>query len=153
MFVKADGPGRGVPFSGRDDLKDFGSKAMNKLIKIVGVILITFILASFVLFRFRIGHPLSPPNKTGDDRFGISEMQTVQGEIGTIDPDMGILTLKDGSHIVIVGFDDTTQIVEQGRFVRPNRLFSGSKIRVKYRSESGKNRARYIDLDTGDISR
>ena len=126
---------------------------MNKLVKTVSFILIVFVVACFGLFRFRIGRFLSPPDKTGGDRFVISEMQTAEGEIGAIDSDRGILTLKDGSQTVIVGFDDTTQIMEQGRFVRSNRLASGAKVRVRYRSESGKKRARYIDLDADNISR
>ena len=127
-------------------------EAMNKLVKIVSFILIAFVAASFVLFRFRIGHPLTPPNKVRDGRFEVSEMQTAEGEIGAIDSNTGTLTLKDGSQIVVLGFDDKTEIVEQGRFVRANRLSSGAKIRVRYHLESGRNLARYIDLGASDIS-
>jgi hypothetical protein len=117
---------------------------MSKLIRIIIIILFAFALASLLIFRLRIGDaPASPPQSAIN-----SDVQTVEGQIGTVDTDTKTLTLVDGDKRVTFDFDERTAIVESGHAVLPAKIPQGASASVRYTQRGGKNWARKIELLT-----
>jgi len=117
---------------------------MSKLIRIIVIILFAFALASLLIFRLRIGDaPTGPPQSTIN-----SDVQTVEGQIGTVNTDTQTLTLMDGDKQVTFAFDERTAIVESGHAVPPASIPQGAAASVRYSQRGGKNWARKIELLT-----
>jgi hypothetical protein len=117
---------------------------MSKLIRIIVIILFAFALASLLIFRLRIGDaPAGAPQSTIN-----SDVQTVKGQIGTVNTDAKTLTLVDGDKQVTFAFDERTAIVESGHAVPPASIPQGAAASVRYSQRGGKNWARKIELLT-----
>lgn len=117
---------------------------MSKLIRIIFLILCAFALASMLIFRLRINDaPARPPEPAIN-----SEVQTVEGQIGTVNTDAQTLTLVEGDKQVTFDFDERTAIVESGRAVPPANIPQGAPASVRYTQRGGKNWARKIELLT-----
>jgi hypothetical protein len=117
---------------------------MSKLIRIIIIILFAFALASLLIFRLRIGDaPTGSPQSTIN-----SDVQTVKGQIGTVNTDAKTLTLVDGDKQVTFAFDERTAIVESGHAVPPASIPQGAAASVRYSQRGGKNWARKIELLT-----
>jgi len=117
---------------------------MSKLIRIIVIILCAFALASMLIFRLRINDaPSGLPQPAIN-----SEVQTVEGQIGTVNTDTQTLTLVDGDKQVTFDFDERTAIVESGRAVPPAKIPQGVAASVRYTQRGGKNWARKIELLT-----
>jgi hypothetical protein len=115
---------------------------MSKLIRIIVIILFAFALASLLIFRLRITDaPDGPPQSAIN-----SDVQTVEGQIGTVDTDSKTLTLVDGDKQVTFDFDERTAIVESGHAVPPAKIPQGAAASVRYTQRGGKNWARKIEL-------
>lgn len=116
---------------------------MNKLLRIIIVILVGFALSSLLIYRLRLGDGPAPrPNRPALQ----SEVMTVEGQIGVVDEDAKTMTLVDGDQEVIFSFDERTAIVEQGRAVQPAAIQRGAAAAVKYSQRGGKNWARKIEV-------
>ncbi len=126
---------------------------MNRLLRIIIIIIIAFILASLVVFRLRLGRTMVAPRQETIDQNQKSEMLTAEGEIETVDPVAGRLILIDGGQTVILEFDDRTAIIQQGQVIVPAQLASGIKAKVRYRAGHDRNWARYIEIDPVSLSR
>ncbi|MEN3334453.1 MAG: hypothetical protein V7641_3818 [Blastocatellia bacterium] len=121
---------------------------MSKLIRIIVIILFAFALASLLIVRLRIGDtPAGPPQSAIN-----SDVQTVEGQIGTVNTDAKTLTLVDGDRQVTFAFDERTAIVESGHAVPPASIPQGAAASVRYSQRGGKNWARKIELLTGTPS-
>ncbi|MFL6276894.1 MAG: hypothetical protein ACJ74G_17040 [Blastocatellia bacterium] len=117
---------------------------MSKLIRIIVIILCAFALASMLIFRLRINDaPAGPPQSSIN-----SDVQTVEGQIGTVNTDTRTLTLLDGDKKVTFDFDERTAIVESGRAVPPANIHQGAAASVRFTQRGGKNWARKIELLT-----
>jgi hypothetical protein len=116
---------------------------MNKLLRIITVILAGFALSSLLIYRLRLGDGPTPRNNR---QVMQSEVKTVEGQIGTVDEDAKTMTLVDGDQEVTFSFDERTAIVEQGRAVQPKAIPRGAAAAVKYSQRGGKNWARKIEV-------
>jgi hypothetical protein len=121
---------------------------MSKLIRIIVIILCAFALASLLIFRLRINDPPAGPEPPAIN----SDVQTVEGQIGTINTDTRTLTLLDGDRQVTFDFDERTAIVESGHAVPPAKIQQGAAASVRYTQRGGKNWARKIELLTDPSS-
>lgn len=116
---------------------------MSKLIRIIVLILLAFALSSLLIFRLRIDDappPAVPPSTLNP------EIQTAEGQIGTVDTDTKTVTLVDGDKKVTFDFDERTAIVESGHAVPPAAIPQGAAASVRYTQRGGKNWARKIEL-------
>lgn len=118
---------------------------MNKLSRIISVILIVFALSSLVIYRLRLGGAhLRQPADTS--RAMKSEIKMIEGQICDVDTGSNTLTLIEGSREVAFDFDGRTAIVESGHAVQPAAIPRGASVKVKYTQRAGKNWARKIEL-------
>ena len=115
---------------------------MSKLIRIIVIILLAFALASLLIVRLRMTDAPAGPAQSAIN----SDVQTVEGQIGTVDTDTRTLTLVDGDKQVTFDFDERTAIVESGRSVPPTKIPQGAAASVRYTQRGGKNWARKIEL-------
>src|SRR5918911_3371048 len=115
---------------------------MTKLIRIIVIILLAFALASLLIFRLRMTDAPAGPAQSAIN----SDVQTAEGQIGTVDTDTQTLTLVDGDKQVTFDFDERTAIVESGRAVAPAKIPQGVPASVRYTQRGGKNWARKIEL-------
>ena len=95
---------------------------MSKLIRIIVIILLAFALASLLIFRLRMTDAPASPAQPAIN----SDVQTVEGQIGTVDTDTRTLTLVDGDKQVTFDFDERTAIVESGHSVPPAKIPQGA---------------------------
>src|ERR1051325_5929428 len=116
---------------------------MNKLLRIITVILVGFALSSLLIYRLRLGDGPTPRNNR---QVMQSEVKTVEGQIGAVDEDAKTMTLVDGDQEVTFSFDERTAIVEQGHAVQPKAIPRGAAAAVKYSQRGGKNWARKIEV-------
>ena len=116
---------------------------MNKLLRIITIILVGFALSSLLIYRLRLGDGPTPRNNR---QVMQSEVKTVEGQIGAVDEDAKTMTLVDGDQEVTFSFDERTAIVEQGRAVQPKAIPRGAAAAVKYSQRGGKNWARKIEV-------
>src|SRR5215470_2959657 len=72
------------------------------------------------LFRMHIGDAPAPPSPPQSSMN--SDVQTAEGQIGTVDTDTKTLILVDGDKQVTFDFDDRTAIVESGHAVPPAKI-------------------------------
>lgn len=119
---------------------------MNKLARIIIVILIAFALASLSLYWSRLGGDAPAPQQSDPARTITSEVKIAEGQIDVVDPGSKTLVLIDGTEEVIFAFDERTAIVESGRVVQPNSIQRGTPATVRYTQRGGKNWARKIEL-------
>lgn len=120
---------------------------MSKLFRIIVIILLAFALASLLIFRLHIGDAPAPPSLPQSSMN--SDVQTVEGQIGTVDTDTRTLILVDGDKQVTFDFDERTAIIESGHAVAPAKIPQGASASVRYTQRGGKNWARKIELLTG----
>ena len=116
---------------------------MGKLVRTICIIIITFMLASLVLYRVRLGHggrPHAHPQRSAN---AIIE---TEGQVSEIDEDDGRLVLTDGDQNIVVIFDERTSITEAGGAVAASAITPGATATVRYTPQNGKNRARSISL-------
>ena len=116
---------------------------MGKLVRTLVIILITFMLASLVLYRLRLGHTGSPRDRT---RALASAVIETEGQVSEVNEGDGRLVLTDGDQNIVVIFDERTSITESGGIVAPSAITPGAKATVRYTPQNGKNRARSISL-------
>ncbi|HXG94543.1 MAG TPA: hypothetical protein VNN73_19535 [Blastocatellia bacterium] len=119
---------------------------MNKLARIIIIILVAFAIASLLLYKLRLGSLSRPSQQSGIHRTDNVEMQTIEGEIGDVDEQANTLTLVGDGQQVTLAFDERTAIVEEGQHVQPSAIKSGKAARVRYTERGGRNWARRIEL-------
>ena len=119
---------------------------MNKLIRILSVILIAFALSSLLVYRLRLSSTLRPSKHLQQTHGLVEETSVIEGEIQAIDPGSRTLTLLNDGEEVMLAFDERTSIVESGRAVQPASITSGTAATVKYAQRGGKKWARRIEL-------
>ena len=116
---------------------------MGKLVRTIVIIIITFMLASLVLYRMRLGHASRPPAHALRSASAIIE---TEGQVSEVDEGDGRLVLTDGDQNIVVIFDERTSITESGGVVAPSAITPGAMATVRYSPQNGKNRARSISL-------
>jgi hypothetical protein len=116
---------------------------MGKLVRTIGIIIITFLLASLVHYRVRLGHSARPRAHPGQSASAIIE---TEGQVSEVDEDDGRLVLTDGDQNIVVIFDERTSITESGGTVTASAITPGATATVRYTPQNGKNRARSISL-------
>ena len=121
---------------------------MSKLIRIIIILLIAFALASLLIYRLRITDAPAGPTQPAIN----SDVETAEGQIGTVDTDTRTLTLVDGDRQVTFDFDERTAIVESGHSVSPAKIPQGAAASVRYSQRGGKNWARKIELLSAPVS-
>lgn len=119
---------------------------MNKLARILTVILIAFALSSLLLYRLRLGSTLRPSRQSQATPNLVEETKTVEGQIQAVDPGTRTLTLVNDYEEVMLAFDERTAILESGRPVQPASITSGTPATVKYTQRGAKKWARRIEL-------
>jgi len=120
---------------------------VNKLARIIFVILMGFALSSLVVYRLRLANTLRSSRQTAASSHGlIEETNTIEGEIQTVDPSTRTLTLLKEGEEVMLGFDERTWIIESGKPVQPASIATGTPATVKYAQRGGKKMARKIEL-------
>jgi hypothetical protein len=122
---------------------------MNKTARIVFLILAAFALSSLAIYRLRVGGGKPAAHQRDPGRTIRAATKTIEGQIDSVDPDAGIITLNDGTETVILVLDERTEIVAAGRIVEPDSLTSGAAATVKYTQRRGRNLARKIELIAG----
>ena len=119
---------------------------MSKLFRIIIIILLAFALASLLIFRLRLGDAPALPGPPQPSMN--ADVQTAEGQIGTVDTDTRTLILVDGDKQVTFDFDERTAIIESGHAVPPAKIPQGASASVRYTQRGGKNWARKIELLT-----
>jgi|SRR5215471_20891642 len=119
---------------------------MNKLTRIIIVILTGFALSSLVLYRLRLTTTLRAPRQTVSSNGLVEETKTIEGEIQTVDPSTQTLTIRNEGEEVMLAFDERTWIIESGKPVQPAAIATGTPATVKYAQHGGKKFARKIEL-------
>jgi hypothetical protein len=116
---------------------------MGKLVRTIVIIVITFMLASLVLYRARLGHGARPREHP---RPSVSAIIETEGQVSEVDEGDGRLVLTDGDQYIVVIFDERTSITESGGIVAASAIRPGATATVRYTPQNGKNRARSISL-------
>ncbi|HEV8484159.1 MAG TPA: hypothetical protein VGV87_11500 [Blastocatellia bacterium] len=116
---------------------------MGKLVRTIVIIIITFMLASLVLYRVRLGHGARPSEHPRPLASAIIE---TEGQVSEVDSDDGRLVLTDGDQNIVVIFDERTSITQSGGAVAASAITPGARATVRYTPQNGKNRARSISL-------
>ena len=119
---------------------------MGKLVRTIVIILITFMLASLVLYRLRLGHSGRPRELARPAATAIIE---TEGQVREVSEGDGRLVLTDGDQNIVVIFDERTSITESGGIVAASAITPGAMATVRYTPQNGKNRARSISLTAG----
>ena len=104
---------------------------MNKLLRILSVILIAFALSSLLVYRLRLSSTLRPSKHIQPAHGLVEETNVIEGEIQTIDPGSKTFTLVNDGEEVMLAFDERTSILESGRPVQPASITSGTAAMVK----------------------
>ena len=115
---------------------------MGKLVRTIVIILITFMLASLVLYRLRLGHSAGPRERGRPSASAIIE---TEGQVREVSDD-GRLVLADGDQNIVLIFDERTSITESGGTVAASAITPGAMATVRYTPQNGKNRARSISI-------
>lgn len=126
---------------------------MRRLTVIICISLLAFAGASLLIYR--IGTRTAPSNPPASpNRDIVPEVNTAEGQVGSVDVDARTLTLVAGDQEVVFSYDDRTSIIQSGHAVTPDSIPAGSGATVRYTSRAGKNFARRIELaestDTGN---
>ena len=121
---------------------------MGKLVRTIVIIIITFTLASLVLYRMRLGHG---GRVREHPRPAASAIIEAEGLVSEVDNDGGRLVLSDGDQDIVVIFDERTSITESGGTVASSAIIPGATATVRYTPQNGKNRARSISLTRNPI--
>lgn len=119
---------------------------MNKLVRILSVILIAFALSSLVVYRLRLSSSLLPSTQDQSPTRLVEETRIIEGEIQAVDAGSRTFTLMNEGKEVMLVFDERTSILESGRPVPPASITSGTPATVKYAQRGGKKWARRIEL-------
>jgi hypothetical protein len=119
---------------------------MNKLARIIIVILTGFALSSLVLYRLRLAPTLRSTRQTASSNGLVEETKTIEGEIQTVDPNTRTFTILKEGEEVMLAFDERTWIIESGKQVQPAAIATGTPATVKYAQRGGKKWARKIEL-------
>src|SRR5215813_2863358 len=119
---------------------------VNKLARIIFVILIGFALSSLVLYRLRLANTLRSSRQAAAAHSLVEETKTFEGEIQTVDPGAQPLTLLKEVEEVMLAFDERTWITESGKPIQPASIATGKTATVKYAQRGGKKMARKIEL-------
>jgi hypothetical protein len=119
---------------------------MNKLARIIGVILIGFGLSSLVVYRLRLANTLRSSRQSASSTGLVEETNTIEGEIQNVDPGAQTFTLLKEGEEVMLAFDERTWIIESGKPVQPASIATGTPATVKYAQRGGKKWARKIEL-------
>lgn len=119
---------------------------MNKLLRILSVILLAFALSSLVVYRLRLSSTLRPSRQSASAPGLVEETRIIEGEIQAVDAGSRTFTLVNEGQEVILVFDERTSILESGRPVQPASIASGTPATVKYAQRGGKKWARRIEL-------
>ena len=116
---------------------------MGKLVRTIVIIIITFMLASLVLYRVRLGHTARSRPQPRPTASAIIE---TEGQVSEVDEDDGRLVLTDGDQNIVVIFDERTSITEAGGAVAASAITPGATATVRYTPLNGKNHARSISI-------
>ena len=119
---------------------------MNKLVRILSVILLAFLLSSLFVYRLRLGSTLRRSRQDQPTPILVEETKVVEGQIQTFDPGAQTFTLVNDSEEVMLAFDERTAILESGKPVKPASISSGTPAMVKYTQRGGRKWARKIEL-------
>lgn len=120
---------------------------MNKLLRILSIILLAFLLSSLFVYRLRLGGTLRRSRQAQPTPVLVEETKVVEGQIQTFDPGAQTLTLvNDSEEVVMLAFDERTAILESGKPVKPASISSGTPAMVKYTQRGGRKWARKIEL-------
>jgi hypothetical protein len=123
-----------------------GGRVVNKLARILTVILIAFALSSFLVYRLRLGSTLRATRQSNAAPNLVEETKTVEGQIQTVDPGTRTLTVVNDYEEVMLAFDERTAILESGHPIQPTAITSGTPATVKYTQRGAKKWARRIEL-------
>src|SRR5258706_4336702 len=102
---------------------------MGKLVRTIVIIIITFMLASLVLYRLRLGHAPRPRAHALPSATAIIE---TEGKVSEVDEGDGRLVLTDGDQNIVVIFDERTAITESGGIVAASAITPGTIATVRY---------------------
>ena len=119
---------------------------MNKLIRILAVILIAFALSSLLIYRLRVGNAIRPSRQSQSPPALIEETRTVEGQIQAFDPGGNTVILVNDSEEMMLAFDERTAILVSGHPVQPASITSGRAATVKYTQRGTRKWARRIEL-------
>jgi hypothetical protein len=119
---------------------------VNKLTRILTVILIAFALSSFLVYKLRLGSTLRGTRQGAASPNLVEETKTVEGQIQAVDPGTRTLTVVNDAEEVMLAFDERTAILESGHPVQPTAIASGTPATVKYTQKGAKKWARRIEL-------
>jgi hypothetical protein len=119
---------------------------VNKLVRILTVILIAFALSSFLVYRLRLASTLRPSRQSHATPKLVEETKTVEGQIQAVDPGTNTLTLVNDDEEMMLAFDERTAILEAGHPIQPTSIASGTPATVKYIQRGAKKWARKIEL-------
>jgi hypothetical protein len=117
---------------------------MRKLTVIISTVLIAFLAASVLVYRWRL-HPRAHQRSVPRQSL-VTELTTAEGQIETVDVNSGTLKLTDGEQEIVFTFDDRTAILQEGHAIAPDSIETGADARVRYAKRGGKNWARRIEL-------
>jgi hypothetical protein len=104
---------------------------MKKLIKLIGIIMIIFVLASLCLYKIQIGQTIAA--RQGQvEQLAPPEIRTTEGQISLIDTATKTLILTKDNQMVPFSFDDRTAVSVSGHFVQSTNITSGVTVKVRY---------------------
>jgi len=97
---------------------------VNKLARILTVILIAFALSSLLVYRLRLGSTLRATRQGNGAPNLVEETRTVEGQIQAVDPGTKTLTVVNDAEEVMLDFDERTAILESGHPIQPTAITS-----------------------------
>jgi hypothetical protein len=116
---------------------------MKKLFKIIGIIMVLFVLASLYLYKIQIGQTITA-RQGHVEQVAPPEIKTTEGQISLIDTASKTLILTRDNQLVPFSFDDRTAVSVSGHFVQPTTISSGVTVKVRYVSLGNCNWAQEI---------
>jgi hypothetical protein len=123
-----------------------GGRVVNKLTRILSLILIAFALSSLLVYKLRLGGTLRGTRQGTASPNLVEETKTVEGQIQAVDPGTRTLTVVNDAEEVMLAFDERTAILESGHPIQPTAITSGTPATIKYTQKGTKKWARRIEL-------
>lgn len=119
-----------------------------KLARIIIIILLTFVLASLVIYRMHTGRTSYSVQKITNTDSPDFTLQTTDGRVDSIDMSARKLLVNANGSIVVFNFDGSTDFVQDNHAIAPSSIISGNQAVVRFTRRGKANLAQIVMLSS-----
>ena len=119
-----------------------------KLARIIIIILLTFVLASLVIYRMHLGSASNSALNIANANSPDFTLQTTDGRVDSIDMSARKLLVNTNGSIVVFNFDGSTDFVKDNHAIAPSAIISGNQAVVRFTRRGKANLAQIVMLSS-----